>query len=259
MSVTSPRGIDRRLGSVLGRALAGSTGIGSHPTNDRIMDATLEELAASGLSELVVEDVARRAGVTRMTVYRRFGDRQRLIEATMARESARLLAAVAAADDPGADPVERIVRTLTTSLTVARRHPLVSHWLATDPGELLDAVLANDAAVLRAGAAYIAATIRGASGAARPSRGSRGPTRSRRRPVGSPLRGARPDAAAVRRPRRSAPDRGARPGSDRSDPRPRPLAQWPTAMTAFCDPSRCAGAAPPNNAVSLVDCALLVS
>ena len=85
----------------------------------------------------------------------------------MARESARLLAAVAAADDPGADPVERIVRTLTTSLTVARKHPLVAHWLATNPGELLDAVLANDAAVLRAGAAYVAATIRAASVPAR--------------------------------------------------------------------------------------------
>lgn len=129
------------------------------------MDATLEELAESGLAELVVEDVARRAGVTRMTVYRRFGDRQRLIEATMARESARLLAAVAAADDQNADPVDRIVRTLTTSLTVARRHPLVAHWLATNPGELLEAVLANDAAVLRAGAAYIATTIRAAKGA----------------------------------------------------------------------------------------------
>jgi AcrR family transcriptional regulator len=155
--------------------LARSTDIGSHPTNDRIMDATLDQLAESGLAELVVEDVARRAGVTRMTVYRRFGDRQRLIEATMARESARLLAAVAAADDPGADPVERIVRTLTTSLTAARRHPLVAHWLATDPGELLDAVLANDAAVLRAGAAYVATTIRAASAATRPSRGSRAP------------------------------------------------------------------------------------
>jgi AcrR family transcriptional regulator len=172
MSVTSSvRDLDRRLGSVLARALAGSTDIDSHPTNDRIMDATLEELAVTGLSELVVEDVARRAGVTRMTVYRRFGDRQRLIEATMARESARLLAAVAAADDPGAHPVDRIVRNLMTSLTVARRHPLVAHWLATDPGELLDAVLANDAAVLRAGAAFIAATIR----AARPPGGAKGP------------------------------------------------------------------------------------
>ena len=174
MSVTSARIDALGLGSVLGRVLARSTDIGSHPTNDRIMDATLEELAESGLAELVVENVARRARVTRMTVYRRFGDRQRLIEATMARESARLLAAVAAADDPRADPVDRIVRTLTTSLTVARRHPLVAHWLATNPGELLDAVLANDAAVLRAGAAYVAATIRAASVAARPPRRSRG-------------------------------------------------------------------------------------
>ncbi len=165
MSVTSARGGE--LGSVLGRVLARSTDVGSHPTNDRIMDATLEQLAESGLAELVVEDVARRAEVTRMTVYRRFGDRQRLIEATMARESARLLAAVAAADDSGADPVERIVQILTTSLTVARRHPLVAHWLATNPGELLDAVLANDAAVLRAGAAYVASTIRAASGSRR--------------------------------------------------------------------------------------------
>ncbi len=164
MSVTSAGAGALRLGSVLTRALARSTDVGSHPTNDRIMDATLQELAQSGLAELVVEDVARRARVTRMTVYRRFGDRQRLIEATMARESARLLAAVAAADDPAAGPVDRIVRTLTTSLTVARRHPLVAHWLATNPGELLDAVLANDAAVLRAGAAYCAATIRAAKG-----------------------------------------------------------------------------------------------
>lgn len=165
MSVTSTRRADRRLASVLGRALVRPKAhVDGHPTDDRIMDATLAELAESGLAALVVEDVARRARVTRMTVYRRFGDRQRLVEATMARESARLLATVAAADDPSAKPVDRIVRTLTTSLTVARKHPLVAHWLATNPGELLDAVLANDAAVLRAGAAYCAATIRAARG-----------------------------------------------------------------------------------------------
>ncbi len=173
VSVTSARGGDLRLGSVLGRALSRSRDVDDHPTNDRIMDATLEELAESGLAALIVEDVARRAKVTRMTVYRRFGDRQRLIEATMARESARLLAAVADADDPKAGPVERIVRSLTTSLMIARKHPLVAHWLATNPGELLDAVLANDAAVLRAGAAYVAASVGASSGPAR--RRSRGP------------------------------------------------------------------------------------
>jgi AcrR family transcriptional regulator len=175
MNVTSARAVDTPLGRVLSRALSGSIAFGSHPTDDRIMDATIAELATSGLRELAVEDVARRAGVSRMTVYRRFADRQRLIEATMARESARLLAAVAAADDPDAGPVDRIVSALTTSLTAARSHPLVSHWLATNPGELLNAVLENDAAVLRAGASYIAATIRAASEAGGRSRGSLGP------------------------------------------------------------------------------------
>lgn len=170
MVVTSARGTGPRLAAALGRALARPVALRVHPTDDRIIDATLDALAVSGLAKLAVEDVARRAGVTRMTVYRRFRDRQQLIEATMARESARLLAAVAAADDPRAEPVERIVRIVTTSLGTARRHPLVAHWLATDPGELLRAVLADDAAVLRAGAAYVAATIRGASRGARRSR-----------------------------------------------------------------------------------------
>jgi AcrR family transcriptional regulator len=172
MVVTSVRGVDTRLGALLSHALASPQASGSHPTDDVIMDATLAELAVSGLAKLAVEDVARRAGVTRMTVYRRFRDRRRLIEATLARESARLLAAIAAADDPRAAHVDRIVRIVTVSLTTARRHPLVAHWLATDPGELLRAVLADDGAVLRAGAAYVAATIRAASPKGRRTRGS---------------------------------------------------------------------------------------
>jgi len=173
---SSARAGDAGLASLLKRTLGGPVALrGSHPTDDRILDATLAELAASGLGKLAVEDVARRAGVTRMTVYRRFRDRQRLIEAAMARESARLLAAVAAADDPRADHVDRIVRIVATSLGAARRHPLVAHWLATDPGELLRALLADDGAVLRAGAAYVAATIRAASATGRRSRSSRKP------------------------------------------------------------------------------------
>jgi AcrR family transcriptional regulator len=185
MVVTSVRGVDTRLGSLLSRALTSPHSSGGHPTDDGILDATLAELAVSGLAKLAVEDVARRAGVTRMTVYRRFRDRRRLIEATLARESARLLGAVAAADDPRADHVERIVRIVAVSLTTARKHPLVAHWLATDPGELLRAVLADDGAVLRAGTAYVAATIRAASpkgrgtstSARRRSSRSRGSTR----------------------------------------------------------------------------------
>jgi AcrR family transcriptional regulator len=44
-----------------------------------VLTATLAELAAVGYAALTVEDVARRAGVHKTTIYRRWQDRDRLI------------------------------------------------------------------------------------------------------------------------------------------------------------------------------------
>jgi AcrR family transcriptional regulator len=44
-----------------------------------VLAATLAELAAAGYAALTVEDVARRAGVHKTTIYRRWQDRERLI------------------------------------------------------------------------------------------------------------------------------------------------------------------------------------
>lgn len=143
----------------LGELLVRSLGPRSRPddsTDERIIDATVEELRHSGLRRLRVDDVADRARVSRITVYRRFGDRSGLIEATLTRETSRFLAAIADADDEGSPIVERVVAAFATGVLAARRHPLVAHWLMTDPGELVNELLADDAFVLRSGAAFIA-------------------------------------------------------------------------------------------------------
>jgi AcrR family transcriptional regulator len=44
-----------------------------------VMDATLAELADHGYAALTIDGVARRAGVHKTTVYRRWGDRHRLV------------------------------------------------------------------------------------------------------------------------------------------------------------------------------------
>jgi AcrR family transcriptional regulator len=44
-----------------------------------VLKATIEELAEVGLAELCFESVARRAGVNKTTLYRRWGDREKLI------------------------------------------------------------------------------------------------------------------------------------------------------------------------------------
>jgi AcrR family transcriptional regulator len=53
-----------------------------------VLAATLLELADRGYAGLSIEDVARRAGVNKTTVYRRWGDRQSLVIDTLTDEMA---------------------------------------------------------------------------------------------------------------------------------------------------------------------------
>src|ERR1700740_920182 len=88
-------------------ALALDRGVRTHDdaTEERIRDAALALGAASGLRNLTMDDVAARAGVGRMTVYRRFGGRAELIDALSVRECRRCLAIIRAALDADASVV----------------------------------------------------------------------------------------------------------------------------------------------------------
>ena len=75
--------------NLLARALDPAVEPPADETSERILDAALALSAASGVQHLTMDAVARRARVGRMTVYRRFGDKERLVEALAAREIGR--------------------------------------------------------------------------------------------------------------------------------------------------------------------------
>ena len=62
---------------------------------DRLLDAARECVLAVGVRRTTVTDVARRAGVSRMTLYRRFPDLEAVLAALMTREFGRLVAEAA--------------------------------------------------------------------------------------------------------------------------------------------------------------------
>ena len=62
-------------------------------SHDPVLDAARECVLAVGVRRTTFSDVARRAGVSRMTLYRRFGDLEALLSALMTREFGRLVAA----------------------------------------------------------------------------------------------------------------------------------------------------------------------
>lgn len=61
------------------------------PLTEQILDAAREQFTTFGLRRSTVDDVAKRAGVSRVTVYRRFGNKDGLVSACLIREYRRFV------------------------------------------------------------------------------------------------------------------------------------------------------------------------
>jgi AcrR family transcriptional regulator len=104
--------------------------------DDRLLDAAKECVLAVGVRRTTVTDVARRASVSRMTLYRRYPDLEGILGALMTREFGRLVAR--AADQPvGATTRERVVATVVHGSRSLAEDPLFLRLLDLDPELLL--------------------------------------------------------------------------------------------------------------------------
>jgi len=95
-----------------------------------------------------------------MTVYRRFGDRDRLVEALSVRECRRCLAELDAAIDMDAPIEEQVAEGLVTSLRLAREHPLLNRLARLEPEAVLAALTGDGSAVFAAARAFVARRLR---------------------------------------------------------------------------------------------------
>jgi AcrR family transcriptional regulator len=116
---------------------------------ERILDAALALAAASGLRHLTMDDVAQRARVGRMTVYRRFGGRAQLIDALAVRECRRCLSTIAEALKPDEPAQERVAAATAVTLRLIREHPLLARLARAEPEALLYELNRDDSAVFR--------------------------------------------------------------------------------------------------------------
>ena len=145
---------------LLTRALEGGVTVPDDELSERILDATLALAAESGVRRLTVEEVATRAGVGRVTVYRRFGSKQALMDSLAARESARMLAELDA-ETPKEGPMEdRIAAGFVTSLRLIREHPLLSRLARVEPDSVLAALTADGGANFALMRGFLAARLR---------------------------------------------------------------------------------------------------
>jgi AcrR family transcriptional regulator len=103
---------------------------------DPVLDAARECVLAVGVRRTTLTDVARRAGVSRMTLYRRFPDLEGVLSALMTREFGRLVADAAARAE-GETTRERLVATVVHGSRELAEDPLFVRLLDVDPELLL--------------------------------------------------------------------------------------------------------------------------
>lgn len=107
-----------------------------HSEDDPLLDAARECVLAVGFRRTTLTDVARRAGVSRMTLYRRFPDLEGVLAALMTREFGRLVADAAARAE-GATARERVVEMVLHGCRALAADPLFVRLLDVDPELLL--------------------------------------------------------------------------------------------------------------------------
>lgn len=108
---------------------------------DALMDATIELIAESGVDTLTLSQVASRAGVSRATAYREFGDKDGLLSTVARREIRRMFETTVAEVDLGDDPRTVIPAIVVSALRYLRGHHAFSYVRVHEPHWLLQAVL----------------------------------------------------------------------------------------------------------------------
>jgi AcrR family transcriptional regulator len=114
----------------------------------RILAATLEQAELVGVRRTTMEDVARRSGVGRATLYRRFPTKAVLIDAVVLAEARRYLDGSAQARSHATTFEDRMVYSSMFTVTFLREHTLLKKLLRTEPETILPSLTVDAGAIL---------------------------------------------------------------------------------------------------------------
>ena len=108
------------------------------PGTQAILDAAVVEFERHGLRRVALEDVARRAGVSRTTIYRRFSNKDELVAAVVERENVALFADIAAELKQAGPQSNYYVEAFTLSILRFRRHRVLNRMMTDEPALVLE-------------------------------------------------------------------------------------------------------------------------
>ncbi|WP_067568748.1 TetR/AcrR family transcriptional regulator [Nocardia acidivorans] len=126
----------------------------------RLLDTARAEFVEHGFRRTSVGDIARRAKVSRPTVYRRLGDKDEIVRQVVVREVVTFFVTIGAQVLTKSTPSEKAVEAFVLGVRECGRHPLVAALRQYEP-ETLTSFLTDHVTTLEPVRAAIAMAIVG--------------------------------------------------------------------------------------------------
>ncbi|GAA3384087.1 TetR/AcrR family transcriptional regulator [Cryptosporangium minutisporangium] len=130
-----------------------------------ILDAAYEQFCRTGIQRSTMEDVARRAGVSRITVYRRFATKDALVEHLVRREFRRYFEQFLVEIEHADTAADRVVLGFVSSLRAIRGNPLIGGIMETEPDFLVPSMISDGGQTLATVRQFVAGQLRREQGA----------------------------------------------------------------------------------------------
>jgi TetR/AcrR family transcriptional regulator, repressor for uid operon len=113
--------------------MAVSTPVSTMGTHEAILAAAREEFVRYGIRRANIAEIGRRAGVSRVTVHRRFTSKSQLVRAVVIADVARFAERFDARLFGDGALAERIADAFALAVSELRRHPLLTTLMASEP------------------------------------------------------------------------------------------------------------------------------
>lgn len=129
-------------------------------TRTRLLDAAYEQFCRTGIQRSSMEEIARRADLSRITLYRKFDTKDALVDQVLLREIRRyfirFLDDISRADSAA----DRVVAGFVSSLHAIRTNPLIGGLLDAEPTLLAGSVVGNGEEMLATVRQFVAGQLR---------------------------------------------------------------------------------------------------
>ncbi|RDI50097.1 TetR/AcrR family transcriptional regulator [Nocardia mexicana] len=128
---------------------------------EQLLESALSAFLDFGIKRTSMGEIARRAGISPATLYRRFESKNDLIEAVGVREAQLFVAEIEQRVAGIADSEDQLAEVFVAFITLLARNELLQRLLRTEPDLILPRLTTEAGPILEVGRAYLADKLRG--------------------------------------------------------------------------------------------------